>query len=244
MITLKTCPVCKSRNFIKYPEIGTNPHVMCDVMPGVSIETAIITHYFVCQDCHVIFQNPRMSDEELGKFYGKGYYRLYLNMTDEVKDNDEMHRAKVDSRTIMESIGKINSHLDIGCSRGYLLELVGADVKVGVETDVDNVTTKGVKVYREISGVPPKSFDLVTAIHVLEHVPDPIKYLKDMIKKVSKNGHLVIEVPTWKSPGGPLRLPHLFHFEPDVLRLLCREVGLRVIETKFTPHLLLICQAN
>lgn len=48
MITLKSCPVCKSRNIIKYREIGTNPHVMCDVMPGVSIETAIITHYFVC----------------------------------------------------------------------------------------------------------------------------------------------------------------------------------------------------
>ena len=242
MITLKSCPVCKSRNIIKYREIGTAPHVMCDVMPGVSIETAIITYYFVCQDCHVIFQNPRMSDEELDKFYGKGYYRLYLNMTDEEKDNDEMHRAKVDSGTIMESIGKINSHLDIGCSRGYLLELVGADVKVGVETDVDHVTAEGVEVYREISEVPSKSFDLVTAIHTLEHVPDPISYLKDMIKKVSKKGHLVIEVPTWKSPGGPLRLPHLYHFEPDVLKLMCREVGLHVLETKFTPHLLLICK--
>jgi len=183
-----------------------------------------------------------MSDEELDKSYGKGYYRLYLNMTDEEKDNDKMHRAKVDSKIIKENLGGVESHLDIGCSRGYLLDEVGAKLKVGVESDTNNVTVPGIEVYSQMNQVPQKSFDLVTAIHTLEHVSDPKSFLKDMIKKVSDEGHIIIEVPTWKSPGGPLRLPHLYHFEPDVLKLMCREVGLRVLETKFTPHLLLICK--
>ncbi len=126
MITLKSCPICKSRNIIKYREIGTAPHVMCDVMPGVSIETAIITYYFVCQDCHIIFQNPRLSDTELDKYYSTGYYRRTVNMTDEQIDINAMGRAKKDAEIIKQYVGKLTLHLDIGCARGYLLDNVGA----------------------------------------------------------------------------------------------------------------------
>lgn len=224
--------------------MGLAPRVAYEVMPGVKVNATVVAYYFLCQNCHVIFQNPRMSDQELNKFYSEGYYRRLLNMTDEERDNDEMYRAKVDLDIINKSVGKVKSHLDVGCSRGYLLELVKADFKAGVESDVNNVTAKGVKVYRQISEVPSKSFDLVSALHTLEHVPDPKSFLEDMIKLVHKNGSLVIEVPTWKSPGGPLRLPHLFHFEPDVLKLMCQEVGLKVLHVEFTPHLLLICKVT
>ncbi|KKU88091.1 MAG: Methylase/methyltransferase, partial [Candidatus Gottesmanbacteria bacterium GW2011_GWA2_47_9] len=125
----------------------------------------------------------------------------------------------------------------------YLLEQVGAASRAGVESEVDHVTASGIKVYSDIDDVGKKHFDLVTAIHVLEHVADPLAFLKRMVACTNPNGHLIIEVPTWKSPGGPLRLPHLFHFEPDVLRLMCREVGLNVEHTEFTPHLMLICRA-
>lgn len=244
MITLKSCPVCDSSSITKYPEIGLAPWVVHEIMPGVKVDAAIISRYFVCQNCHVIFQNPRMSERELNKFYSEGYYRRTLNMTEEEISKDEAYRAKVDGEIIRQHLGKISSHLDIGSSRGYLLEEVGANVKVGVEQDVDGIRVKGVGVYPQMSKIPQKSFDLVTAIHTLEHLPDPKGFLKEMIKKVDKDGHLIIEVPTWKSPGGPLRLAHLFHFEPDVLRMMCKEVGLRVVETKFTPHLLLICKLD
>lgn len=242
MTTITFCPICASKNITQYHQSGFAPHVIFEIMPGVKIDAAVISRYFLCQNCHIIFQNPRMSDEELNKFYAEGYYRQTLNLTDKDKDDDERHRAEIDSEIIKQYIGKVTSHLDLGCSRGFLLEAVGATVKIGVESDIKNVSLKNVKVYPEIKKVPQKSFDLVTAVHTLEHVPDPINFLKDMIRKVSENGHLIIEVPSWKSPGGPLRLPHLFHFEPDVLRLMCKEVGLQVLETKFTPHLLLICK--
>lgn len=244
MITLNSCPICTSSQIVKYPQMGLAPRVAYELMPKVYVDAAVITRYFACQNCHIIFQNPRMSDKELTDYYGKGHYRKTLNLTDEEKDIDEMNRAKTDSEIIKQYIGEVKSHIDVGCSRGYLLKLMGADVKVGVEEDTESVTVEDIDVYGKMSEVPQKPFDLVTAIHTLEHVPDPKSFLKKMIKLVDKNGSLVIEVPTWKSPGGPLRLPHLFHFEPDVLRLMCREVGLRVMETKFTPHLLLICRLD
>lgn len=242
MITLESCPICESLSITQFHQAGLAPHVVHEIMPGVKVDAAVISRYFVCQDCHVIFQNPRMSDEQLDKFYEEGYYRQLLNMTDEEKDNDEMYRAKLDSKIIKENLGEIKSHLDIGASRGYLLDKVGATLKVGVESNTDYVKVSGIEVYAQISQVPHKSFELVSAIHTLEHVPDPKSFLKKMIKLVDNNGYLVIEVPTWKSPGGPLRLPHLFHFEPDVLKLMCREAGLKVVHVEFTPHLLLICK--
>lgn len=242
MITLNSCPVCKSDRITQYNQAGLAPRISHEIMPGVKVNVAIISCYFICQSCGLIFQNPRMSDKELSNFYGKGYYRRTLNLTDEEKDVDEMNRARIDSGIIKEYLGQVGSHLDVGCSRGYLLKLVGAEVKVGVEEDVNGMTEKGVEVYQKIGEVPQKSFDLVTVIHTLEHVTDPVSYLKNMAKFIGKEGYLVLEVPTWKSPGGPLRLAHLYHFEPDVLRLLCRKVGLKIVETKFTPHLLLICR--
>jgi len=243
MITLRSCPVCNCREIMEYHQIGLAPHVEHELMPGVTVSAAIISRYSQCRECHVIFQNPRMSERELNTFYSKGYYRRTINLTDEEKDADEMYRATVDAKIIKQHLGDVSSHLDIGCSRGYLLEQVGAASRVGVESDVDHVTASGIKVYSDIDDVSKKRFDLVTAIHVLEHVADPLTFLKRMVAVTNANGHLIIEVPTWKSPGGPLRLPHLFHFEPDVLRLMCREVGLNVEHTEFTPHLMLICRA-
>lgn len=242
MITLKSCPVCESSEIAQYHQFGVAPRVKYEIMLGVSVSAAILTTYFVCQSCHVIFQNPRMSSKELNQYYTNGYYRQMINLTEKIISEDEMYRAKFDSKIIKETVGKVESHVDIGCSCGYFLSEMGARLKVGVEPNINCIKDKGIKVYSKMSQIPKKKFELVSALHTLEHLPDPVRSLKEMIKFVDKNSHLVIEVPTWKSPGGPLRLSHLFHFEPDVLRLICQGLGLRVIETKFTPHLLLICK--
>lgn len=244
MITLKSCPVCKKNTIDVYPRIGMAPHVMHEIMPKVKIEASIISHYFICQSCHIIFQNPRMSDKELDKFYSLGVYRKLVNMTDKQMDEDEEFRAKVDANIISKYVVNIKSHLDMGSSRGYLLDLMGAKIKVGVEPNIKYSKEKNINVFSKIKNVIAKKFDLVTSIHNLEHVPDPLAYLKNMVKCVKRDGYVVIEVPTWKSQGGPLRLPHLYHFEPDVLRLICKQVGLKVVQIEFTPHLILICKLN
>lgn len=220
------------------------PQVIHEIMPGVGVYAAVVTHYYKCMDCNVIFQNPRMSDTELKKFYSQGYYRRSLNLSDEEMDKDEKYRAGVDAGILKKHVEKITSHLDIGCSRGYLLEAIWADTKIGVDENTKWEMVEGIKVYNKLEQIPIRAFDLVTAIHVLEHVPDPLGYLKEMTRFVKKDGRLVIEVPSWKSPGGPLRLAHLYHFEPDVLRLMCKKVGLTVLQMEFTPHLLIICRRD
>lgn len=244
MKTIESCPFCKSDNIVAINDIGLVPSFIYEVMPGTSVYASIISRYSKCTDCGLIFQSPRMSDPDLNKYYSQGYYRRSKNGTLEELDRNERYRARIDADIIKKHVKKIGSHLDIGCSHGYLLEVVWGDTKIGVESDVEWEMVEGIKVYNSLEEVPSQSFDLVTAIHVLEHVPDPFTYLKKIAKFVKKSGRLVIEVPTWKSPGGPLRLAHLYLFEPPFLRKMCMNAGLTVVHEEFTPHLLIICQLS
>jgi SAM-dependent methyltransferase len=243
MITLKSCPNCTSYSIAHYQNV-TAGSLAVEILPGVKIDTTVITRYSICQECHLIFQNPRLSDQELNIFYSSGYYRRTIKPPPEGMDKGEENRAELDAEIIKKNIGKVKSHLDIGCGLGYLLNAVNADIKIGVELDFNYVKLKEIKVYREIEQVSPRKFDLVTLIHTLEHVSHPLDFLKRAAKFVSKSGFLVIEVPSSKTSGGPFGFPHLSYFEPDVLKLMCVQARLRVIDVEFTPHLVLICRVS
>ena len=218
--------------------------LVVEIVPGVKVDAVVITRYCACKDCNLIFQNPRLSDKELDLYYGTGYYRRTINPPPEGMDKGELNRAKIDAGIIGKYIGPVTSHLDIGCGHGYLLDEVGATLKVGIESDVDYVKVKSIEVYSDAREVPYKKFDLVTMVHVLEHLPHPLNFLKSMKKLVNKNGSLVIEVPSWKTRGGPFGFAHLHFFETDVLKLMCQRVGLYVEFVEFTPHLVLICRLD
>jgi SAM-dependent methyltransferase len=241
MITLKSCPNCNSNNISEYKTV-LNGDLVCEIGPGIKVNGAIVTRYCICQSCSLIFQNPRMADFELDKYYSSGAYRQTTNAPPEGMDKSEDNRAKIDTSIIKKYTRKPASHLDVGCGRGYLLNRLNAKLKVGVESEVGYVKAKNVLVYKKINSITQRSFDLVTVIHTLEHVSDPLGYLRKTVKLLSKNGFLVIEVPSWKTRGGPLGLAHLSHFEPDVLKLMCKQVGLSVEHTEFTPHLMVICK--
>lgn len=246
MIFLKSCPVCRSQSLIHPAHVSLEPKVPFEIMPDVPVDAFIINHYSACQNCHVVFQNPRLSDEELERYYRDGYYHRMIYGTREGADDFEIRRAEIDSKIIKSYADRVESHLDIGCRRGYLLNAIDADMKIGVEPYSSYVRADGIKVYSRVSEVPPGGFNLVTMLHVLEHVADPLGLLQSAAGFVNKDGYLIVEVPAAKlkdgSKGLPLDFAHLFHFEPEVFKRLCREAGLRVLNIHFTPHTLLICQ--
>lgn len=242
MITLNTCPVCNSSNIAQHPWVGFGPDVTCEVMPGVNVNAAIVNRSSVCRECHLIFQNPRLSDSDLDTFYSKGYYRKMMTKASKGEEGFEMRRAKIDTEIIKLYVKTVESHLDVGCGRGFLLDSIEAKVKVGVEPDKGFVVKKNSKLYTDISQIKHKPFSLITAVHVLEHAAKPLDVLKNISRLLGTDGIAVIEVPFGEDYGKSLEFVHLYHFEPNVLKNMCVKSGLHVLHIHFTPHLLLVCK--
>lgn len=243
MVNINGCPNCKSNNLKEYCTVPSG-ELTIEITQGVRVNGVIVVKYHECQNCKLIFQNPRLSEEELNTFYASGYYRLNINQPIGGMEKGEEDRAIMDLSIIKKYVGNIESHLDVGCGLGFLLKMIDAKTKVGIESDINYVKFKDIQVYKSLAEVGNKKYDLVTSIHELEHVYYPMAHLEEMAGLVKSGGYLVIEVPSSKSGPSIFGLPHLSYFEPDVLKLMCKKVGLKVISTEFTPHLIMICTKN
>ena len=118
--------------------------------------------------------------------------------------------------------------LDIGCGNGSFLRtfheahpswtMIGAELDSRYRLRVEEIT--GVeKLYTgDVADLEIK-FDLITMIHSLEHIPNPISYIRKLRSLLNPNGLLFIEVPDLESsPFDILIVDHCTHFSPTSLR--------------------------
>lgn len=101
----------------------------------------------------------------------------------------------------------------------------------------------------------PNGIDLAISTHVLEHVVDPVLFLKTIQKQLSDTGKVFIEVPDC-SPNTDLtnlaftnvvHAQHIHYFSLSTLALIAQQAGFRIIAskqvmTRTTPRVLLILE--
>jgi len=137
--------------------------------------------------------------------------------------------------------------LDVGCATGRFLQQMAAVGwhPSGIEFDPE-AAAKARTVTADVTvgdpaelSLPPASFDLVTAFHVVEHLPDPAAALRNMLGWLAPGGLLIVEVPNVGGWGGTLfgrywsglDFPrHLIHFTPVTMRALVERCGGRVVD--------------
>lgn len=139
--------------------------------------------------------------------------------------------------------------LDVGCAAGHLVEAAGRDgwQAVGVDVGrfaVEHGRSRGLELYATTlagAGFPTGTFDVVTSLHTVEHLPDPAGDLREM-RRLARNGALlVVEVPNVHSLGslvrrerwGQLKPPeHINFFHRRSLARLLHRAGWRVIHAE------------
>jgi hypothetical protein len=231
-VTVENCPLCGSKRNLYYGD-GRAPMLSIpDTLGGVTL--AVITSYYQCVECGLIRQSPRLSDASLAELYASGDYRHMLNGTQELFDTDELNRAKY----IYPLIEGSGSHLDIGCSRGYLLEMSRDEGRkvLGVEPNAAYVN-EGVPTVATLEQIRSQ-WDTITCIQVFEHVGNPVEYAEKIVSLMPEGGRLILEVPSEQSPGSPLRLWHLYFYTPPVIMRLFH--ALKLVDFQRTPHNLFI----
>jgi len=117
----------------------------------------------------------------------------------------------------MESL-KINSVLDVGCGEGRFLGLLNSEINRKVGVDLSERAIGFAKAFhpnieflaKDASEIDEK-FDMVTAIEVLEHIPDEevISFFKKLADKTNEHGKIMISVPTTVKP---LSAKHYRHY--------------------------------
>jgi SAM-dependent methyltransferase len=184
-----------------------------------------------------------MDESELEQFYAREY-RIERQETEDPIDKDlQMQDAR--ARSILEMVQShlpvISRHLDIGNSSGALLQRFNEHygcVSVGIEPGEAYrrfSKSQGLKVYPSLAALTEANeapFDLISMLHVIEHVEDPIQTLLSLRKsKMQPGGYLLLEVPNLIEHEC-LELSHLYAFTRSTLKAIVRQAGFRILWSK------------
>ena len=129
--------------------------------------------------------------------------------------------------------------LDIGCGNGAFLEifsqkmrqwkLYGSEFDEKYQEEVEQIPNVQKMHTGSLSQIDTK-FDLISMIHVLEHIPHPIKILSEIKKMLTPNGLLFIQVPDpTKNPFTTMIADHCSHFTLDSIGRILYKSGLSII---------------
>lgn len=239
------CPVCESNRYKvlyePWKEVQ-DPIALYGATSGVQGTQRLVS----CQDCGIIYENPRYPPQVILKGYC-----AYAQAT-----HDSQHPMRVESfyRTLMALKKHLpppkSQVLDVGTAGGAFLEAAQrlGYCAVGLEPSafmVEQGKQRGLNIYQGTLAdnvFPEASFDMICFWDVLEHVPYPKEELLRAKKLLKPDGVLLINYPdigTWmaKLTGRHfwwLLSVHLVHFSRQSIRNLCEMSGFQTFH--FEPY--------
>ena len=194
----------------------------------------------ICSSCGLVYQSPRMSEDELARFYEHEYRQLYQgNQGPNPKDLAvQQSRAGSLLGFTRDKLTYCSRHLDIGCSAGLLLQRFQEAYKcqsVGTEPGTayrSYAQEHGLRVYASIDELETSGesqFDLISMAHVLEHIGDPVTYLRSLRENLlDMDGHLLVEVPNLYTHDS-FEVAHLVSYSRHTLSQTLQKAGFEVI---------------
>ncbi len=194
----------------------------------------------LCSTCGLVFQSPRMSEQELHAFYEREYRQIYQTSEGPTQKDlaVQQARAQVLLNFTSQHLNKVNNHLDVGCSSGLLLDRFRHKYDsnpIGIEPgEAYRIYAREfkLKVYRsreELASHHTGRFDLISMAHVLEHIAEPVNYLREMRRDLlTQDGALLIEVPNLYAHDC-FEVAHLVSFSPHTLNQTLNKAGFAII---------------
>jgi 2-polyprenyl-3-methyl-5-hydroxy-6-metoxy-1,4-benzoquinol methylase len=207
------CALCQSYNatvYIPFPEI-----------PVVR-----------CSNCGFVYSSKVLAEQDLISYYEN-------NFGSPRHMQGQIVNARINSWVVSKlvDLSNVSGILDVGTGYGFFLKAIhdsrGLNV-AGVELsrqEAEYANNKlGLKVINSLlraSGLGKGSFDLVTSFEVIEHVANPVEFIRELAEYVRPGGHLLIMTDNFSSrmakslgAGFPKWIPHthISHFSPSTLK--------------------------
>lgn len=245
------CPVCDSASFEVMGIRGNREYSGAEPKADPHIKTDVVR----CKNCGFIYTNPMirgMEHLELEHYRNAEDYQA-----SRVEDVSGMFRNRVNELKKIKASGRL---LDVGAGKG---EFLSEAKKAGYECEGVEPSDAfcqfaekqyGVKMHHGLLGetgsVKGKKYDLVTLLHVLEHVDHPNDLMETFKEYMNDDALLFIEVPNtestflkiidrfyklkglnWSSRLSPLHPPfHKYGYNPKSLRYILESHGYEVLK--------------
>ncbi|PIE25713.1 MAG: hypothetical protein CSA62_00110 [Planctomycetota bacterium] len=207
-----------------------------------------------CCNCGLVYVTPRLRPELLPRVYDENYWSS--DSPKEAGYADYRSDAKLYLKTFERRYALIERFtkgkgraLDVGSAAGFFLKTLfdrGWHVD-GVELSAEIVEhAKREYGFQDIhvgtietSPFNKGSYDLLTMWDVVEHVPEPLPFLKESVSYLKEDGILILETqnvaskfaqrlgPKWQHYK---HLEHLYHFNPSTIERLLDQAGLEILE--------------
>lgn len=203
-----------------------------------------------CPQCSLVFVRNILTREELDAYYA--------SISDPAYADDNITCLTYYFKKLK---GMLERHfpqpgrlLDVGCSRGYFLdvmegwerhgsELVPEHAEAARQRHGDRVVTGAFEDYP----LRENYFDVITVQDVFDHFPDPMGVVAKCNRMLRPGGLIVIKVHnisclyaklSGKSFYAVIPPAHLFYYNRDSLTHILTNSGFEVIDSKFVGHLL------
>ena len=235
---------------IDYEESGTNNEVRCPVCDSSMQPLYIIDRFspaldiWKCSVCNL--QQNRTVPHDLTTLYEEGYYTGQASFSYEDERNQEEANDMVWTARL-RNIGKTNpppgDFLDVGCSFGGFVASASRAGYRARGLDLSQfAVSEGKKHGRDLmcgavepSVFSPESFDVVTLIEVMEHLPDPALAARSLHSWLRPGGLAVIQTANFdgnqaRKEGARYHyyLPgDLFYYSARNLKQLLSDAGFR-----------------
>ena len=262
------CPLCNG--------VGDFSFASTDLM----FSGQVVYTYHQCQGCGAVYHYPIPGPEVIANFYPDAYmiYDKNVLIKKPGKLQQAVLRGKYGYKHIPAIFGlriiavvagwvayrgsipyvPVGKALDVGCGNGrflHKLKALGWNCE-GVEFNATAVTicrSHGLTVHHGDLGSAKFAnacFDLITARHVIEHLPDPVYFMQEAARILKPGGRLLVMTPNSRALGRSWfgkywfdnDVPrHLILFSPSNLDRLATRHGFRRITLKLntSPKIIL-----
>ncbi len=213
-----------------------------------------------CKTCSFVYVTP-LPDEKFLYLHYQKYLPADKNRIEQWRTMmSDVFRRSLDAIEARYGLNR-GTLLDIGCGYGFFMELArqrgwrvyGVEpcaharayaVSKSLEVDSRNLFARAYK---------DEMFDVITLFYVLEHLPEPLRYLNEINRTLKPGGLLLIRAPhttplvkVLKILGIPNRLydtpSHVSDFSPRTIALALEKTGFNEIQTfpggATRPHVL------
>ena len=212
---------------------------------SIDISEEIISRHdkiylFRCQETQLLFYYP---------FDIAGSENLYNSLS---RFDWYYMPGKWEHNVALKSLKNSSRVLDVGCGYGAFIERLRQNESIeviGIEQNknaIEFASKINLPVFdltlEQISENHKEYFDIVSAFQVLEHVTDPLQFLKDLITLIKPGGKLIISVPnpesfTQYANKNLLDQPphHMHRWNKRTFSRLHRIIPIKLVKIKFEP---------